>query len=56
MSEKQRGCLGIYSEVERLGLKRMLYCENYHERYAEYEVIYNGKRKNVCREPSIKNL
>ena len=28
----------------------VLYRETCHERYAEYEVRYNGKRKYVCRE------
>jgi transposase-like protein len=28
----------------------MLNCETCHERYAEYEVRYDGKSKYVCRE------
>jgi transposase-like protein len=28
----------------------MLSCESCHERYAEYEVRYDGKSKYVCRE------
>jgi transposase-like protein len=28
----------------------MLYCDSCHERYAEYEVRYEGKSKYVCRE------